>query len=68
MTPRGGNGGCEAPSISPSTPFATHLADRGISAAVRTLWAVGCEGFAEGWTGFWGGSGGQESEGRGLFG
>ena len=23
---RGGNGGCEAPSISPSTPFASHLA------------------------------------------
>ena len=32
------------PSISPSTPFATHLADRGKIAAVRTLGGGGCEG------------------------
>jgi AcrR family transcriptional regulator len=30
---RGGNGGCEAPSISPSTPFATHFAQTRHAAA-----------------------------------
>ena len=34
---RGGNGGPVGPSISPSIPFASHLADRGKIAAVRIL-------------------------------
>ena len=33
VAPRGGNGGCEAPSISPSTPIASHLAQTRHAAA-----------------------------------
>ena len=34
---RGGNGGCKAPSISPSTPFASHLAQTRHAAAFEHI-------------------------------
>jgi hypothetical protein len=38
---RGGDGGPVGPSISPSTPFASHLAQMRHAAAFAHMWAVG---------------------------